>query len=182
MSQKRHCTTYDIVLIVIKLFALFVLLISSLFSPYLANKATKPHVAEIIPSVSPTASSTPIPTVPPTEERDYLVQTPTPNTIDCIGPDGKHLRITKQQCDDFNSAWKNDPMPTTADANSSYYTRRNQVYNNCLDKINSANPPQPTKDMSKQIQIMSDPNASPEVRAQAAAEVSMNNLKFGPEG
>jgi hypothetical protein len=28
-----------------------------------------------------------------------------PQLVDCTGPDGKHLQVTQQQCDDFNTAW-----------------------------------------------------------------------------
>lgn len=31
-------------------------------------------------------------------------------TIDCTGPDGKHLQITQKQCDEFNAAWNNVPQ------------------------------------------------------------------------
>lgn len=27
--------------------------------------------------------------------------------VDCTGPDGKHLQITQQECDNFNNAWAN---------------------------------------------------------------------------
>jgi len=33
-------------------------------------------------------------------------------TIDCIGPDGKRLQITKQECDEFNTAWKKPTQNT----------------------------------------------------------------------
>jgi hypothetical protein len=35
-------------------------------------------------------------------------QTDKPNlTIDCIGPDGKYLQVTKEECDSFNAVWGN---------------------------------------------------------------------------
>ena len=33
-------------------------------------------------------------------------------TIDCTGPDGKHLFITQKACDNFNNAWKPTPIFT----------------------------------------------------------------------
>lgn len=37
--------------------------------------------------------------------------TTTEPTIDCIGPDGKHLHTTREACDSFNAAWAT-PTPT----------------------------------------------------------------------
>jgi hypothetical protein len=36
---------------------------------------------------------------------------PTEPTIDCVGPDGRHLQITQEACDNFKYAWAT-PAPT----------------------------------------------------------------------
>lgn len=33
--------------------------------------------------------------------------------IDCTGPDGKHMQVTQQECDNFNNAWRPAPTPTS---------------------------------------------------------------------
>ena len=55
------------------------------------------------PSSMETPTDTPIPTQMP--QQTY--QQPSANTIDCVGPDGKHLQVTQQECDNFNNAWEN---------------------------------------------------------------------------
>ena len=71
------------------------------------------------PTVMPTAIPTDIiPTQPETDSNPSaattnLVQTSTDPIIDCIGPDGKHLSVTQEQCNSFNSAWVTPtPSPT----------------------------------------------------------------------
>jgi len=59
-----------------------------------------PHRPLVFPAPS-NVISTPIPSLVPTSI-PYQNQTP---LIDCIGPDGKHLQITQEQCDSFNAAW-----------------------------------------------------------------------------
>lgn len=56
-----------------------------------------------IPTPTPTNPPTPTPTSTPQVKGQF---TQTEPVIDCIGPDGGHLRITKKECDDFNNAWK----------------------------------------------------------------------------
>lgn len=36
------------------------------------------------------------------------------NLINCVGPDGKTLRLTQTDCDNFNAAWKQSPTPPPA--------------------------------------------------------------------
>ena len=42
--------------------------------------------------------------------------------IDCTGPDGKHLQITQQDCEDFNNAWKPTPIPQVVPSYSYSYS------------------------------------------------------------
>ena len=58
-------------------------------------------ISNISASESPTPTSTPIPKpiyIAPAVDHDPI--------IDCVGPDGKHLQVTQQQCDAFISAWR----------------------------------------------------------------------------
>ena len=45
--------------------------------------------------------------------------------IDCIGPDGKHLQITQQECDNFNAAW--GKSKSTNQTNGGNQGQNNQV-------------------------------------------------------
>jgi hypothetical protein len=68
-----------------------------------------------IPPHSVTVHINPSPTQLPTNTPSPLImrhpqQFQTQSKIDCIGPDGKHLSISQQQCDAFNNAWK-QPSP-----------------------------------------------------------------------
>ena len=42
------------------------------------------------------------------------ITSPISPLIDCIEPDGKHIQLTQQACDNFNKAWHTTPTPTTA--------------------------------------------------------------------
>lgn len=57
------------------------------------------------PTTSPTATPIPVKRIVP-------IPSPTQALIDCVGPDGKHLQLSQQDCDNFNSAWKSTPTPT----------------------------------------------------------------------
>ena len=56
-------------------------------------------------------TDTPEPTDTPGVAKSYKTYITTEPKIDCVGPDGKHLAMTQQQCDSFNSAWAT-PLPT----------------------------------------------------------------------
>lgn len=81
---------------------------------------------------TPSPSSTPAPvknkpteTPEPTDTPEVLHSKPAASktgtdvegasTIDCVGPDGKHLKISQDQCDSFNKAWATaTPTPSPA--------------------------------------------------------------------
>lgn len=42
----------------------------------------------------------------------------TANLVDCVGPDGKRLRATKQECDEFNLAWHPELVIVTCQIDS----------------------------------------------------------------
>jgi|WetSurMetagenome_2_1015567.scaffolds.fasta_scaffold14471_5 hypothetical protein len=66
-----------------------------------------------IPPTVPTKTHIPTLTVTMTPEPVQPSITSQP-LIDCTGPDGKHLWITKGECDNFNSSWVK-PSPVDAD-------------------------------------------------------------------
>ena len=92
----------------------------------------------------------------PKSQTSNTFVTPAPATstlINCTGPDGKTIRLTQKQCDDFNSSWNkprinsgNNPQippstnnPTTSNSNSpagTYY-----YPNTYYPSSNNSNPP-----------------------------------------
>jgi hypothetical protein len=71
------------------------------------------------PTATPTPTEAATPAITPTST-PYVA--PVQVLIDCIGPDGKLLRITKKACDDFNSAWKPTVTPIPQNQNTSSNT------------------------------------------------------------
>jgi uncharacterized protein YkwD len=63
------------------------------------------------PTVTPFPSSAPTGAIIPTITNDYPFPYP---LIDCVGPDGKHLHITQQACDNFNNSWHTTSLPTAS--------------------------------------------------------------------
>lgn len=70
----------------------------------------KNNIPGIIPAASNNSSSI-------NNSFNYPTATPEP-TIDCTGPDGKHLYITQKACDEFNNAWKATPTEKPYGSNS----------------------------------------------------------------
>jgi hypothetical protein len=69
-----------------------------------------------LPSPSPrnTPKKISIPTPSPVVLKPTTTtQKPASNLITCVGADGKQLgqKVTKEECDSFNSAWNNNPKP-----------------------------------------------------------------------
>ncbi len=71
----------------------------------------------IKPSIGPPTSSTAIQPVIPSPtltllptfvlKQQVVSNEPRTQMVDCVGPDGKHLSVTQEECDNFNNAWKN---------------------------------------------------------------------------
>lgn len=95
----------------------FVLVISVLFhlGGNSSNNTTTVAGLNYVPSPTPTPQSF-IPIYTPAPQQFYyqpaLPTTPPEPTVDCIGPDGKHLYVTQKECDNFNNAWRPTPTPT----------------------------------------------------------------------
>lgn len=82
-----------------------------------SNTSTTNNKKEIIaPSNSPTLQPTKI---------NKPVTNTNSNNINCTGPDGVVFKTTQEECDKFNSAWRNEPSP---DPNE--YIRCN-IHENC---------------------------------------------------
>ncbi len=80
-----------------------------------SNSTTSPTSSPtptLVVTASPTKKIIPKHTARPTTTPTVKI-TPTGSNIDCTGPDGKHFSATQKECDDFNSAWKPKPTPTT---------------------------------------------------------------------
>lgn len=75
--------------------------------PKIAKKIPTP--TQTIPSISPTSTDTISP---------VTVENPDTQLVNCIGPDGKTLWLTQNDCDNFNNAWKGIPTPTTTTTSS----------------------------------------------------------------
>lgn len=63
------------------------------------KEANKP--VEVIQTSTPTPSSTQQVLPQSTQNTNYFL-------IDCVGPDGKQFKTTQKECDEFNSAWRNN--------------------------------------------------------------------------
>lgn len=62
-------------------------------------------------------SDTPTPTEPKPTDTDSITVKPKPTsavtTVDCVGPDGKHLSVSQDVCNSFKNAWVT-PTPTNS--------------------------------------------------------------------
>jgi hypothetical protein len=77
--------------------------ISDSKKPQTSSASDKSQTPTPTEQASPSATIVPSPTSRPIE----------PLTIDCVGPDGKHLRVTQKVCNEFNKAWLPSPTPTS---------------------------------------------------------------------
>ncbi len=85
--------------------------------------------AAIVVSPSPTITLTLTPTPAPTKEVVYKSVSPIPTPLeDCIGPDGKHLKLSLTDCNKFNAAWGSSPTATPQPQTST--TGNTSIYNN----------------------------------------------------
>lgn len=68
-----------------------------------------------VASASASLSPTPSPSATP-----KVSVVPTAALVDCVGPDGKHVSLTKTQCDSFQKAWATPtPSPSASTTSSS---------------------------------------------------------------
>jgi hypothetical protein len=75
--------------------------------------ATATPTIEASPSATPTAS--PSATPKSTKTAAPKSSTQSSASVDCIGPDGKAIKLTQKACDDFRKAWNlGTPTPTPA--------------------------------------------------------------------
>lgn len=85
-----------------------------LFSPKPATKQAQVEAVQsafTIPEITPTTTPTPTITKPKLAKL---------TTVECVGPDGKHIQATKADCDNLNSYWsKNQPSNPSAPSNNS---------------------------------------------------------------
>lgn len=73
-----------------------------------------------VPSNSPASESTTTPTSTSNNNvytQPNVLSTP---TVDCVGPDGKHMQVSQQTCDSFNKAWQPTPVPVLNQNNNSF--------------------------------------------------------------
>jgi hypothetical protein len=68
---------------------------------------TSTKVAPTPTGVSIRIFDTPIPRITQTAPTSTPQQSsePTAILVDCVGPDGKHFEVTRQECDEFNLSW-----------------------------------------------------------------------------
>jgi len=144
-----------------------------------ANKPNRAVPSSIQnPPILPTITSAYWVTVTPTPIQTYQ---PPANTIDCIGPDGKHLQVTQTQCDDFNKAWKNYyPFPTsTQNTFSNNQETTNSPANQYIEYMNKCNKDQENDPATKKADadraIMINPQATTEEKNSALADLSTQN-------
>lgn len=85
--------------------------------------------------ITDTPTETPSPTTYQEQVQQQTYQPPAQNTqsvgentIDCVGPDGKHLRVTQKDCDSFNNAWK----PTQAQVQQNTENNNNGSLITCV--------------------------------------------------
>jgi hypothetical protein len=69
--------------------------------------STSPTIVLPTEAPTPTEEAEEWPTeIPVYEQVQQPAQSNTnTNTVDCVGPDGKHFKTTQQECDNFNKAW-----------------------------------------------------------------------------
>ena len=104
----------QIALSVLGLLAIITLIIYFYPTHNASSKSAKPSIT---PTAAPQPTDTPSPTDSPVPGRSDSSGTdsnlsntssasqPITPTVDCIGPDGKHLKISQDACDTFNKAW-----------------------------------------------------------------------------
>src|SRR5579871_3407674 len=96
-----------------QLLTVFTTFIIGLFNPgihtHYQGRQTS-HVLAAVISQTPMIPSSPTPSLYKTRQVLGAIATP-PALIDCIGPDGKHLKLSQAACNDFNNAWHHTSQP-----------------------------------------------------------------------
>jgi len=115
-----------------------------------------------------TPSITPSPTQPASKPTTapMTVSSRTSALIDCIGPDGKTIKLTQKKCDDFNTAWNKPPTSqgqntTTNNTNGHVNTSGNTNYNNGSNYPNYVFPTYPPTNTGGSQQNTSQTNIAP---------------------
>lgn len=103
---------------------LFLIIIFYIVNLFIQTKLNKNNIPGVIPTASNNSSGI-------NSSVSYPTSIPEP-TIECTGPDGKHLYVTQKACDDFNNAWKSIPTPTPQQA-----TENNKQYGGNSCGVNS---------------------------------------------
>jgi hypothetical protein len=96
-------------------------------------------------TISPTPTMSPKVSLIP-NERVVISPSSTQALIDCVGPDGKHLQLSQQDCDNFNNAWKSTPTSTPQQAPSNDATQESVSSNTTSATyipVNSSSPVNP---------------------------------------
>lgn len=121
LEKINSITQNQIIILAGGMLAVLVVVIVVFFMPKTTDKRTvlsakAPTVTpKLTEELSPTDS--PVPTRAVTLKRSTSADNggsasqPRTPTVDCVGPDGKHLYITEEACNSFNRAWYT-PTPT----------------------------------------------------------------------
>jgi hypothetical protein len=77
--------------------------------------------ASVEESASPSASVSATPSVKPTTKPN---STAAVGLVDCVGPDGKHIKLSQKDCDNFRKAWATPtPAAQSSSNNSNNYSQ-----------------------------------------------------------
>jgi hypothetical protein len=81
------------------------------YFPHILGASTKNEVRQIIlPTPTVTVVDKKLIDRPISNSLSQQDSQESENTVDCTGPDGKHLQISQRECDDFNNTWNSNPI------------------------------------------------------------------------
>lgn len=91
--------------------------------------------------------------------------TPSPsisNLIDCSGPDGKIIRLTQKQCDDFNSAWNRPRITPSSNSQAASSPSNNSASPNTGSTLGTYNYPNTYYPSTNQINSSNNSSSNPQ--------------------
>ena len=174
-----------------KVIIIALLLAATLAAGLYANKSSqtvplKTANSELsVPTDLPTATPTDLPIPMPSVSTPSLQTNNSDPLIDCIGPDGKHLEVTQQECDSFNAAWGKvslspSPPPTPLLNNSSQTNSYGSSFADCMKSYNEKEQNDPkTAQANADRAIVNNPQATQDEKNRAVADLSGLNYYLG---
>lgn len=85
---------------------------------------------EVMPSIIPSPTSQETQPVSKPSTIPIVIPPTTSVLVDCTGPDGKTIKLTQKQCDDFNTAWNKPPTNQNQNVNTNSRANNTNGYGN----------------------------------------------------